>query len=220
MKKIITFLFIINCLLINSSSVYAQKHPRLPQRANNHTQNYPDNHSTPDLPTPPTPPIPPTPPKPSISNHHHKSPAIYSQGPVVIPAPAPVPPVPPPPSKPIPPIRQDFSTNAMSMNIGQLQFNAINLSAESGAMAEGSSIEIKQFDRNATVSEIYTNCKSNRFIAVGDLYEIKTTGMNQYSGLPIKYVLMAKGNVPNDSRLFMLARLGSEIYFIPAKTIF
>ena len=190
MKKIITFLFLINALFICSNSVWAQNHRHTSQKTTNQTKNYPSHHS----------------------NHYP------NQQPRPTTPQQPQPPVPPVPPPPAPPMRQDFNTNAMSMNIGQLQFNGINLSAESGAMAEGSSMEIKQLDRNAAISEIFTNCKSNRFVAVGDLYEIKTTGMNQYSALPIKYVLMAKGNVPNDSRLFMLARLGSEIYFIPAKS--
>ena len=193
MKKIITIIFLINSLFICSSEIFAQNRSHTTKRPNNQINNYPNHHSghTPN------------------NNSNHPSAPQLPQPPA-----PPAPPVLPPP----PPMRQDFNTNAMSMNIGQLQFNGINLSANSGAMAEGSSLEIKQLDRNAALAEIYTNCKSNRFIAVGDLYEIKAAGMNQYSALPIKYVLMAKGNVPNDSRLFMLARLGSEIYFIPAKT--
>ncbi len=128
------------------------------------------------------------------------------------PPPTPVPPPPPPP------IRQDFTSSNMYMNLGQLIKNGICLTAEAGVMAEKSSIEIKQLDFGATIAEIFTNCKNNRFIAVSDLYEIKTTGMNQYAGLPIKYVIVAKGNVPSGSRLFMLAKLGNETYFIPAKS--
>ena len=193
--RIFTTLLIINSLLIFSNISFAQNHPYPPQRPTSQTNHYPQQHSK-------------QPNKPSTYQPTQQIPQQPQ---------TPVPPTPPPPP---PPIRQDFNSNAMYMNLGQLPKNGINLTAESGAMAEGSSIEIKQLGFNEAISEIFTNCKSNRFIAVGDLYEIKTTGMNQYSGLPIKYVLMAKGNVPNDSRLFMLARLGTEIYFIPAKSTF
>ncbi|MBP5468134.1 MAG: hypothetical protein J6Z11_02685, partial [Candidatus Riflebacteria bacterium] len=180
---------IIFLMIICSSNLVAHRPPTPPPRPTNPTNHYPQQHPN----------------QPNHQPHQH----IPQQ---------PQPPLPPTPPPPPPPIRQDFNTNSMYMNLGELPKNGINLTAESGAMAEGSSIEIKQLDRGAASSEIFTNCKSNRFIPVGDLYEIKTTGMNQYAGLPIKYVLMAKGNVPNDSRLFMLAKLGEDTYFIPAKS--
>ena len=125
-----------------------------------------------------------------------------------------------PPAPPMPPIRQDFPTSGIQMNIGNLPTQGINISAESGAMAEKSSIEVTRLDPIAAIREMLTNVKnhSQRFIAVSDLYDIKTTGMNQYSALPIKYALLAKGPVPNGSRIFMLVKLGNEVYFIPTIT--
>ena len=127
---------------------------------------------------------------------------------------APIPPLPPP----IPPIHQDFTSSRIKMNLGNLPIHGINLSAEAGAMAEKSSIEVKKLDIGAAINEMHTNSKNHRFMAVTDLYEIKTTGMNQYAGLPIKYVLLAKDNVPNGSHLFMMVKLGDETYFIPTAT--
>ena len=91
-----------------------------------------------------------------------------------------------PPAPPMPPIRQDFPTSGIQMNIGNLPTQGINISAESGAMAEKSSIEVTRLDPIAAIREMLTNVKnhSQRFIAVSDLYDIKTTGMNQYSALP------------------------------------
>ncbi len=126
----------------------------------------------------------------------------------------------PPPPPPMPPIRQDFPTSGIQMNIGNLPTQGINISAASGAMAEKSSIEVTRLDPIAAIREMLTNVKnhSQKFVAVSDLYDIKTTGMNQYSALPIKYALLAKGPVPNGSRIFMLVKLGNEVYFIPTIT--
>ena len=106
------------------------------------------------------------------------------------------------------------------MNLGNLPTQGINISAASGAMAEKSSIEVTKLDPGAAIREMLTNVKnySHRFIAVSDLYDIKVAGMNQYSALPIKYALLAKGPVPNGSRIFMLVKLGNEVYFIPTIT--
>ena len=126
----------------------------------------------------------------------------------------------PPPPPPMPPIRQDFPTSGIQMNLGNLPTQGINISAASGAMAEKSSIEVTKLDPGAAIREMLTNVKnySHRFIAVSDLYDIKVAGMNQYSALPIKYALLAKGPVPNGSRIFMLVKLGNEVYFIPTIT--
>ena len=158
-------------------------------------QNYPNHPNPPHRP----------------DNQHHTPP----HQPPVQPN-APIPPGPPP----MPPIRQDFPSSGMNMNLGNLPVHGINISAESGAMAEKSSIEVARHNPGAAIREMLTNIRSlsNRFVAVSDLYEIKTTGMNQYSALPIKYALLAKGPVPNGSRIFMLVKLGNEVYFIPTIT--
>lgn len=115
-------------------------------------------------------------------------------------------------------IRQDFYIGGTKINLGQLPLDGINLSADMNAMAEDSFIEIKRLDSNATISEIVLNCNRKRFIPVSDLYEIKTKNKEQFAALPIKYAIMANGDVPNGSRLFVLVKLGSEVYFIPANT--
>ena len=117
-------------------------------------------------------------------------------------------PVPPPPP-PLDSINQSFYTNATKLDLGQLPTFGINISAEANAMAEDSSIEIKRLNIEATANEMMLNCKHKRFVPVSDLFEIKTKGMNQYAALPIKYAIMAKGIVPNGSRLFVLVKPAS-----------
>ena len=134
-------LIIIQFIITNS--VFAQNHPNPPQR---HTNNYPQSQ-----------------------NQHNRNtyPHNYPQtNPHPVQPPTPIPQTPPPapvPPPPPPPIRQDFISGNMYMNLGQIIKNGINLTAEAGAMAEKSSLEVKQLDFRAAASEIFTNCKSNRF---------------------------------------------------------
>lgn len=138
--------------------------------------------------------------------------------PVVHPA-VPVPPPMPVPPPPPPAIRQDFLTNGIAMNLGNLSRDGINMTANAGAMGDNSALEIMRSDTGAAALEIRKNgCYSNRFQPVSDLYEIRASNMNNYFALPVKYAIMAKGHIPNGSRLFMLVRTGEEVSFIPAIT--
>lgn len=119
---------------------------------------------------------------------------------------------------PFPPIIQDFPTSAIYMNLGAIPIDGINLSGDAKTMAEGSSISIVRAGLESAAAEVNLNSPSKRFMAVSDLYEIKVKGMNQYFALPVKYAILAKEPMPLGSRLFFLARLGSEVYFIPATT--
>lgn len=153
----------------------------------------------------------PMPPQPGITRPH--GPAIQPPTPVPTPVPVPVPPPPPPV------IRQEFLTNGIAMNLGNLPLDGINMTANAGAMGDNSAIEIIRSNIGAAAAEIRNNgCYSNRFQPVSDLYEIRASNMNNYFALPVKYVIMAKGSIPNGSRLFMLVRTGEEVSFIPATT--
>ena len=192
MKKL-TLIILSILVIFTAGQLCAQNHPNAPRRPSIPSQHYPNNQQN----------------HPHQPNQPHAQPGTpMSSGPSM------------PPAPPMPPIRQDFPTSGMQMNIGNLPTQGINISAEAGAMAEKSSIEVIRLDPIAAIREMLTNVKnhSQRFIAVSDLYDIKTTGMNQYSALPIKYALLAKGPVPNGSRIFMLVKLGNEVYFIPTIT--
>ncbi len=189
MKKIINILLVLTIVFYNIQ-LNAQNHPNHPNPPYNRGHNQGNSKQTHNPPTP----------------HHPNNNPL-----------PPVPPVPPPPP-PLPPIRQEFNNSGMSMNLGNLPMHGINISANQGAMAENSSIEVKKLNIDATINEIRNNSNTHRFIAVSSLYEIKTTGMNQYAALPIKYAIMANHNVPNGSSLFILAKLGNDTYFIPTKT--
>lgn len=124
-----------------------------------------------------------------------------------------------PPMPPLPPaMHQDFPVDGMSLNLGNIQIDGINLSGNSGVMPGSSGIEVAFLGKGAADAEAARFSLRRRFIAISNMYEIKARGTDRYFGLPVKYAIMANTPMPSNSRVYMLVCLGDVSYFIPATT--
>lgn len=133
--------------------------------------------------------------------------------PAVQPPAPPVPPLPPPP----PPIRQYFSYTGAGMNLGNIQFDGINLTAGGGVMSQDSSIEIEHMGHSEAMAAAASICPNRAIQAVSDYYRIRVENNDGYFGLPVKYAI--KVNAPvyaNNQSFYMLVKLDSIYYLIPA----